>query len=437
MNVDTTKIDQVYRSKPLISAEEFRNKYTRAERDIAINSLSPEDQQLLIYDWSFWRRDNQKLPEGQWTYWVLMAGRGAGKTRTGAETVRQWIREGFQYVNLIGPTASDIRDVMVEGQSGILAVCPNNERPIYYPSKTQLVWPNGAISLLFSAEEPERLRGKAHSKLWCDELAAWRYAESWDQAQFGLRIGDNPQCIVTTTPRPTALIRELLGNTATILSRGTSYDNRDNLAPAFYAKIITKYEGTRLGRQELEGQLLEDNPGALFFLGNIEKNRVGQLPTDLERIVIPIDPAVTSKENSDETGIVPVAMDKRNPPHFYVIEDLSDIYSPDAWAKKAVEAYRIYKADRIIGETNNGGEMIESTIRHVDENVSYKAVHASRGKVIRAEPVAALYEQNRVHHLGILAKLEDQMTNFNPSTYNPAQDASPDRMDSLVWVYLN
>lgn len=421
---------------PQLTADRFRL-YSPEIKNKILSELSPEEGEMLLFNWEFWRRSNQVPPEeflsGEKTTWFVKAGRGFGKTRCGGEMIRYWVKIGFQYVNLIGPTADDIRDAMIEGESGVLAICPPDERPEYIPSRRKLQWPNGATSLLFSAEEPERLRNKQHEKLWCDEIAAWQYPETWDQAQFGLRLGSMPQAVVTSTPRPTALVKELEASATTVVTRGTSYENRDNLAPTFYAKIVAKYEGTRLGRQELLAETLSDNPGALFHLSNIEKNRVFSVPTDLERVVVAIDPAVTSKEESDETGIVSTGRDKRFPPHFYVFEDNSDIMTPDGWAKRAVNSYHANKADRIIGEVNNGGEMVESTVRHVDPNVSYKAVHASRGKVVRAEPISALYEQNRVHHVGILGKLEDQMTDFNPSTYRPGTDPSPDRMDALVW----
>lgn len=357
-----------------------------------------------------------------------MAGRGYGKTRTGAETVRTWARS-YRYVNLIGATADDARDIMVEGESGILAICPPRERPAYRPSKRRLEWPNGAISLIFTADEPERLRGKQHEKLWCDEVAAWKYEESWDQAMFGLRLGDNPQAIATTTPKPTKLMRQLSKDPTTHVTRGSTYDNKSNLAPTFLSKIVTKYEGTRLGRQELNAELLEDNPGALWKRDNIEENKVRKAP-ELVRIVVAIDPAATSNEDSDETGMIAAGRDRQSPPHFYILEDQSQIATPDGWAAAAVSMYRKRKADRIVGEVNNGGEMIESVIRHKDPNVSYKAVRATRGKELRAEPIAALYEQGRVHHVGNFPGLEDQMCDWNPQT----DEDSPDRVDAMVWA---
>jgi len=408
-------------------AEMFR-RLPAQERALRLGQLTDADYLMLLHDWGFWARPNQRLPADPWTTWLILAGRGYGKTRTGAETVREWVKTN-RFVNLIGATADDARDIMIEGESGILAVCPRSERPIYRPSKRLLVWPNGARSLIFTADEPERLRGKQHAKFWGDELAAWRYPESWDQARLGLRLGDNPQSIVTTTPKPTTLIKGLIADPTTHVTRGTTYENRDNLAKTFLSEIITKYEGTRLGRQELNAEVLDDNPNALWARKDIDDHRIAALPDGLSRIVIPIDPAVSSNEDSDETGIVPVGRDNQHPPHFYVIDDLSLIATPAGWARCAITAYHDLKADRIVGEVNNGGDMVESTLRNVDENISYVAVHASRAKITRAEPVAALYEQGRVHHVGAFPKLEDQMCEWDPTT----GEASPDRMDSLVW----
>ena len=331
---------------------------------------------------------------------------------------------------MIGATADDARDIMIEGESGILAICPRAERPEYKASQRKLIWPNGATSLIFTADEPERLRGKQHGALWGDELAAWRYPEAWAQAKFGLRLGQHPRACITTTPKPTALVRELMKDPATHVTRGTTYDNRDNLAPAFFGQIIKTYEGTRLGRQELNAELLDDNPHALWQRSQIDSLRVGQAP-ELRRIVVAIDPAVTSNANSDETGIVVAGIGRDD--HFYPLEDLSMIGTPDQWARTAVGAYKKWQADRIIAETNNGGDMVEAVIRSVDRSVSYRKVTATRGKTIRAEPIAALYEQGRAHHVGNMDRLEDQMCEFDP-TEAPSTRKSPDRMDALVWA---
>jgi phage terminase large subunit-like protein len=390
----------------------------------------------LLYRWELWARDEQLAPGGDWTYWMILAGRGFGKTRCGAEWVREQVKSS-RYVNLIGATADDARDIMIEGESGILAICPRAERPEYKSSQRKLEWPNGATSLIFTADEPERLRGKQHEKLLCDELAAWRYPEAWTQAKLGLRLGKRPQACITTTPKPTPLIRELIADPSTHVTRGTTYDNRANLAPSFFADIIKTYEGTRLGRQELNGEVLLDNPRALWTRARIDELRrpkpgddaLASFLASLRRIVVAIDPAVTSNEHSDETGIVVAGAGRDD--HLYILEDCSTVATPDAWARVAVQAYRRWGADRIIAETNNGGDMVEAVIRSVDRSVSYRKVTATRGKVIRAEPIAALYEQGRAHHVGGFDRLEDQMIEFDPTI---AQNKSPDRMDALVWA---
>ena len=394
-----------------------------------LEKLSDAELHMLRFDWHSWARPEQQPPSNPWIRWLILAGRGFGKTRIGAESVREWVKSGHQAPNIIAATADDLRDVCVEGESGILAICPKDECPEYLVSKRRLDWPNGARSLLFTAQEPDRLRGKQHTALWMDELASWQYdQDSYDQAQFGLRIGKNPQSVITTTPRPTKLIRQLIADPETVVTRGTTYDNRANLAPSFYSQIIKRYEGTRLGRQELNAEVLDDNPGALFKLSDIEDTRVTKAPP-LIRIVVPLDPATTSLDTSDEWGIIPVGMDGRDPAHFYVLEDLSAIYTPDNAAKVGVNAYHRLLADRIVGEANNGGDMIETILRYQDANISYKKVTASRGKVIRAEPVSSLYEQHRVHHIGTLSKLEDELTQWDPSV----DATSPNRLDACVW----
>ena len=399
------------------------------------------------YDWRKIARPNQLPPLGPWRFWLILTGRGWGKTRTGSEWVRERVRASA-YVNIIGATADDARDIMIEGESGILAVCPDGERPDYLPSKRRLEWPNGARSLIFTADEPERLRGKQHSDLWGDEIAAWRYQEAFDQAMFGLRLGSDPKALFTSTPRPVKAIKTLLADPNCVVTRGATYENRDNLAPAFYEQVINRYEGTRLGRQELAGEVLEDVEGALWSLSQIDALRVKEAPT-LLRVVVAIDPAVTSGEDSDETGIIVAGVGdcrckaKHEPActreegcackllterHGFILADLSGRYSPDGWARRAVGALDSYKGDRIVAEVNNGGDMVEQTLRTIYRPVPYKKLHASRGKVTRAEPVAALYEQGKVHHVGSLSALEDQMTTWVPGM------PSPDRMDALVWA---
>ncbi len=401
------------------------------------NSFAVQLADSLEASWPAIARPNQLPPPGDWQVWLLLAGRGFGKTRTLAEWVCQQAGSGQAgRIALVAATAADARDVLVEGQSGILAVSPPWFRPVYEPSKRRLTWPNGAMATTFSAEEPERLRGPQHGAAVCDELGAWSRPETWDMLQFGLRLGRYPRCLVATTPRPTKLIRELLareGRDVTV-TRGSTYENRVNLAPGFFDQIIRKYEGTRLGRQELNAELLDDVPGALWSGARLEELRwpVYKSVPDLVRIVIAIDPATTSGEDADETGIIVAGKDARG--HGYVLGDTSGRYPPTDWARLGISLYRQHKADRVVAEVNNGGDMVEATLRMVDPNVAYTAVRATRGKVVRAEPVAALYEQGRIHHIGAFPTLEDQMCGFTPDLDRKTAGFSPDRVDALVWA---
>lgn len=407
-----------------------------AERNQWIASLTPLEAQALLADWGFWARSAQQVPEGSWRIWLLLAGRGFGKTRTGAELIRaRAVARVARRLALVAPTAGDARDILVEGESGILAISPPWERPRYEPSKRRLTWPNGAIATLFSADEPERLRGPQHDTAWCDELASWRYPETWDMLMFGLRLGSDPRVVVTTTPRPTKLIRELIADPAVVVTRGTTHENRANLAPVFLGQIVRKYQGTRLGRQELEAELLEEVPGALWNRGMIEAARAYAVPA-MTRVVVAVDPAVSSGGGADETGIIVAGKDAFG--NGWVLADASGRYQPTEWAKTAISAYRAHSADRIVAEVNNGGDMVEATVRMIDPNASFAAVRASRGKATRAEPVAALYEQGRVHHLGTFPQLEDQMCAFTRDAQGRLDTAalgySPDRVDALVWA---
>jgi predicted phage terminase large subunit-like protein len=402
-------------------------------RNRLIRSLRNEDAGQIRFDWREWARDAQKPPPGDWRVWLLLAGRGFGKTRTGAEMVRSLVgQHRARHVALVGPTVADVRDVMVEGESGLLAIAAPWDRPDYEPSKRRLTWENGAIATAYSADEPERLRGPQHDFAWCDELAAWRYPEAWDMLMFGLRLGDNPRAVVTTTPRPSKLIKALVADPKVAVTRGTTYENWKYLAPAFLDQIVRRYEGTRLGRQELDAEILEDVPGALWNRAEIEVARVSVLP-ELTRVVVAIDPAAGSGEHADETGIILAGKDADG--FGYVLADLSGHYTPPEWARAAIAAYRTHGADRIVAEVNNGGDMVEATLRVVDASVPFTAVHASRGKVTRAEPVAALYEQGRVRHLGAFPVLEDQMCAFAHDFDRAAAGYSPDRVDALVWAF--
>lgn len=388
-----------------------------------IERLTPAEQVALFFDWSFWARDKQRLPDAPFFVWLILAGRGFGKTRTGGETVRQWVKTS-QYVNLIGATSDDARDIMIEGESGILQICPNNERPVYKKSERKLVWPNGNVSLIFTADEPERLRGKQHSKLWADELASWRYAESWSQAMLGLRLGDNPQAIVTTTPRPTRIILDLVEDKRNIVTSGTTYENKSNLAPGFFDYVIKRYEGTTLGKQELEAKILMDVPGALWKREQIDASRVVKAP-DLTRVVIGVDPMGSVKSERAETGIVGAGVLKDD---FYTLGDYSIHGLPDEWGRAVVTAYYLLRADCVVVEDNYGGDMVESTIKQIDRNVNIKRVNATRGKAIRAEPISALAQQGRDHHVGFFPKLEDELCMWLPG------ESSPNRLDAKVWA---
>jgi len=392
---------------------------------------SPDAQAALAWKWAGWRARPEQLPPGgeDWVVWLLLAGRGFGKTRTGAETVRAEIEAGrSSRIALVAPTAADVRDVMVEGESGILAVSPPWCRPLYEPSKRRLTWPGGAIATCFSADEPERLRGPQHDLAWCDELGAWRYPEAWHMLMLGLRLG-RPRAVVTTTPKPTRLIRALAKSPTTVVTSGSTYDNWANLAPAFLSTIVGKYDGTVLGRQEIHAEILDEADGAIWKRAWLAAALVApeEVP-ELKRVIVAIDPAVSAAPGADETGIVAAGLGVDG--LVYVLEDASGRFSPDEWARRAIALYDRHGADRVIGEANNGGELIELTLRTVRPSVAYKAVHASRGKRTRAEPVAALYEQRKVRHAGTLPLLEDQMCNWSPG----GAERSPDRLDALVWA---
>lgn len=393
--------------------------------------------QQILWDWEYHAREAQLLPDGDWSYWLIMAGRGFGKTRVGAETTRIWAKS-HRFVNLIGATRDDARDIMIEGESGILTCCPKDERPVYKKHEAKLEWPSGCTSLVFTADEPERLRGKQHEKLWGDELGAWRYPEAWDQAKFGLRLGDKPQAIITTTPRPTKIMRELVKDPHCHVTRGSTYDNKANLAPTFFSEIITKYEGTRLGRQELDAELLEDTPGALWRRSQIDDLRilVDECPP-LARIVVAVDPAISSEDESNETGIIVAGVSEPHEdgvPRGYLLEDATGIYSPDEWGRKVKAMWVKWDADCIVAERNQGGDMVGHIIKSVAPMAKVKLVHASAGKVTRAEPASALYEQGRIHHVGRFDTLEEQMVAFTSDFDRKIQGYSPDRVDALVWA---
>lgn len=414
-----------------------------------VSSLTPTQLETLLHSWSFRAREEQRPPDTlpgsnePWQFWLYLAGRGAGKTRSGAEWVREKVKSGAKFGGLIAPTAADIRKVMVEGSSGVLSCAWEKDEdiygqhmgiPTYEPSKShRLTWANGAVAHCYSAEEPDRLRGPQHEYLWADELAAWKYLqEAWDMAMFGLRIGVNPQAMISTTPRPLPQIRELVRSPYTVITRSTTMANKANLAKTFINIIISKYQGTRLGRQELGGEILEEVEGALWTRAIIEAcTLVDRKPPDLKRVVVAVDPATTANATSNLTGIIGAGLgvDDRG----YVLADRSDRYSPDGWARQAIDLYDLLKADRIVAEGNQGGDMVRHTLQTVRPNIPVTIVHASRGKQARAEPVAALYEQNRVSHVGPFPELEDQLCTWEPLS----GDDSPDRLDAMVWAFTD
>ena len=421
-----------------ITAELLRNLPDDEVASI-LKQLGPKKAAELQHDWSFWARPEQLEPDGNWNTWVALAGRGWGKTRAGAEWVRHRIRSGDKIVHCVAPTKGDVRRVMVEGDSGLLNVCWEGDEtyrgkhigyPVWSPTNNSLTWENGAKAVFFSAEDPERLRGPQAYSAWCDELCAWRNAQdTWDMMMFGLRLGRHPKVFVTTTPKTTKLIRNILGDEKTVVSKGSTYDNAANLAGTFLDAVRKTYEGTRLGRQELYAEILDEASGALWNRGLLAKCEIDkdEVPT-LNRIVVAIDPAVTANAESDMTGIIVAGVDVNGTA--YVLEDHTGRYTPQQWASKAIQLYRDHMADRIVAERNQGGDMVRHTLHTEDETVPVKLVHASRGKMARAEPVSALYEQGKVKHVRGLNDLEDQMVQWEPL----GSIGSPDRLDALVWA---
>lgn len=400
------------------------------EREKALAMLTDEEADALLYDWrGFLARPSQIMPDGDWDIWMVMAGRGFGKTRTGAEAVKEEVNKGRSgRIALIAETAADARDVMV---AELLRIFPADERPIYTKSNRCIEFSNGAKAFTYNAVEPDQLRGPQHDFVWHDELAKWKYArETWDQAQFGLRLGDHPRQIVTTTPRPIELVKAICaGKEGKVhITRGSTMDNRANLAATFMDRIQRRYAGTRLGRQELEAELLSDLPGALWTQTAIDAYRVDEYP-ELGRIVVAVDPAVTNTEDSDEHGIIVVGVSGQEG---YVLEDASIKGSPSDWARQTAATARKWGADGVVVEVNQGGDMVAHTLRVVAPNLNIIEVRASRGKHVRAEPVAALYEQGRLRHVGQYPELENQMTQFTNEGYQG--EGSPDRADALVWA---
>ncbi|MDX5350218.1 MAG: terminase family protein [Paracoccaceae bacterium] len=411
--------------------------------DEFLSGLSQNALLALPWVFEFWALPHQLPPRGAWKTWVIMGGRGAGKTRAGSEWVRAQV-EGAgpgdpgraRRVALVGETVDQVREVMVMGESGILACSPPDRRPEWHATRQQLRWPNGAVAQVFSAHEPEAMRGPQFDAAWADELGKWKKgAEAWDQLQFALRLGTNPQAVVTTTPRNVGVLKAILKNPSTVITHAPTEANRAYLAESFLTEVQTRYGGTRIGRQELEGVLVEDEEGALWTLAMLDRAREAAAPVP-NRIVVAVDPPVTSMKSSDECGIVVVGADTRGEPKDWravVLEDASvKGATPEGWARAALAAMERHGADRLVAEVNQGGDLVEKVVRMIDPSVPFRAVHATRSKMLRAEPVAALYEQGRVAHVRGLQALEDQMCRMTATGWQGA--GSPDRLDALVWA---
>lgn len=397
-----------------------------------VSRLSDAEVETLFFNWSVWARPEQWPPDADWTTWLLMGGRGAGKTRAGAEWVRTMVTGELPVspVALVSESLDEARRVMVEGPSGLLAVGPPAERPKFERGRQKLVWPNGAEAHLMSASDPERFRGPQFAVAWCDELGKWPHAEAaWDMLQFALRLGERPRQLVTTTPRPTKLVKRLLAEPGTILTRMTTEENKDNLAPGFLSEVVGRYRGTRLGRQELNGELIEDREDGLWSRELVEGCRKF---SDIvpERVVVAVDPAVSAKKNSDSCGIVVAA---RAGEQAIVLADRTLKPAPPmGWARRVVRAFQEFDADAIVVEVNQGGDLVKNLIAQIDPLVPVIEVRATRGKWLRAEPVAALYERGLVRHARGLDELEDEMCAFGPDGLSDGH--SPDRVDALVWA---
>jgi len=403
--------------------------------ELLYHALGDGGSARLLDDWHLWARPEQLAPGGEWTSWLYMGGRGAGKTRAGAEWIRARVESGLgRRIALVAGTAADARNVMIEGESGLLAIASASDRPRFEPSKRRLTWPNGAVATLFSAEQPESLRGPQHDTAWCDELAKWKYLErAWDNLQLGLRLGRMPRQVITTTPRALAALKTIIARSDTVVTRGTSYDNRANLAPAYFAHIIRRYEGTRFGRQEINAELLDDVQGALWTRAMLDQARLGESAAapQMVRVVVGVDPSGTRGED-DRASIGIVAAGKGDDGLGYVLADFTCALSPAGWGRRVAEAASAHRADCVVAEGNFGGAMVESVLATANTSARVRMVTASRGKIVRAEPIAALYEQNRVRHAGVFGALEDQLVAFTTEGY--VGEGSPDRADAMIWA---
>ncbi|GLS46600.1 DNA-packaging protein [Methylobacterium brachythecii] len=422
-----------------ISRDAMRRSRQAGTLQAFLESLPPEHLEALVHDWLHLARDDQLPPPGDWTTWAFIGGRGSGKTRAGAEWVRGLALgdpcltpEPVGRIALVGETYADVRDVMIEGPSGLLSLpLRGSARPLWQPSRRRLAFANGAVALAFSAEEPDSLRGPQFGAAWSDEVAKWRYADAaFDMIQFGLRLGTCPRGLVTTTPRPIPLLRRLLTDPRTVVTRARTADNARNLAPDFLETVVGRYAGTRLGRQELDGELIEDRPDALWTRETIEAARVAVAPV-LMRLVVAVDPPVSSRAGADACGIVAAGLGPDGAA--YVIADATVKQAPpELWAGAALALYHRLRADALVVEVNQGGEMVSTILAELDASVPVTSVRATRGKYLRAEPVSLLYAQGRVRHVGAMPALEDELCDFGPGGLSTG--ASPDRLDALVWA---
>jgi phage terminase large subunit-like protein len=397
-----------------------------------LQTIPADEGEALDGWWDVFAHNHQLPPQTDWTTWLILGGRGAGKTRAGAEWVRALaLCDSAARIALVGETEHDAREVMVEGISGVLAVHRRDERPQWLSSRRRLEWKNGAVAQLFSAEDPEQLRGPQFSAAWCDELAKWRQAEAtFDMLQSGLRLGERPRQVITTTPRPLKLLKKLIADPSTALTRAGTRANAYNLAPAFLEHVFARYRGTRLGRQELDGEIVEERNDALWKRAGLEACRVSAAPP-VARIVVAVDPPASARKGADACGIV--AAGRAEDGTIYVLaDDSAGGLSPQAWAVKAISLWRRLQADCLVAEVNQGGDMVRAVIREADSAVPVTTVRATRGKYLRAEPVAQLYEQGRVKHAGVFPALEDEMCDFGLDGLSSGR--SPDRLDALVWA---
>lgn len=402
------------------------------------SAINDEQADALLHDWEFWARPEQLGPgHDNWQTWLYLAGRGAGKTRTGAEWVRRLVKKGYKRGAIIVPVYGEIEKIILRGESGIMRTCWHNDyddagdfmgMPIKSGNPPFLKWANGAICELIPAFNPERVRGLNVEFIWCDELCSWKYPEAFDLAMMALRIGDNPRCFVSTTPKPTPLLKKIMENDSTFVTRGTTYDNQRNLSPKFFESVVSFYEGSKLGRQELLAEVLDQSESALWNRNILDATRVASLAgITITRHIVAVDPAITNTKTSDETGIVVVALSSDG--HGYVIEDGSGRYSPAEWAEKVKSLYDKYSANMVVAEGNQGGDMVRHTLQGVGSHLPVRIVHASKGKIARAEPISAFFEKGKCHIVGSLPLLEEQLCTWEPSS---GKD-SPDRLDAMVW----